>query len=114
MYKMLSAGAIGVRGTTAELAALAQRHGFGGLEFNSAEAADLMDRGELESLRAIYREGGLRVGAMGLPVQFRQDDAAFHRDLAALKRHAKAVGSGDSPVTPAMASMRRALSCASK
>lgn len=90
MYKMLSAGAIGVRGTTAELAALAQRRGFGGLEFNSAEAADLMDRGELETLAAIYRMHGLRVGAMGLPVQFRQDDAAFQRDLAALTRHAKA------------------------
>jgi sugar phosphate isomerase/epimerase len=90
MFKSLSPGAIGVGGTTEEIAALAARHGFGGIDFDAAEAADRMAAGELDSLRAIYERHGLRPGAMGLPVQFRGDEEAFQRDLAGLSRQAEA------------------------
>ena len=90
MFKSLSAGAIGVGGTTDETAALASQHGFQGISFNAGEAADLMDKGDLDSLKAIYRANGLRPGAMGLPVQFRQDEAQFEQGLPGLARQAKA------------------------
>jgi sugar phosphate isomerase/epimerase len=90
MFKSLSAGAIGVKGTTDQIAALAAKHGFGGIAFDAGEAAELMDQGRLDSLRAIYERHGLRPGSMGLPVQFRKDEATFQRDLAGLGRLAKA------------------------
>ena len=90
MFKSLSAGAIGVSGTTEEIAALAGKHGFQSMDFDAAGAADLMDRGELDSLKALYERHGLRVGAMGLPVNFRGDEEAFQRDVAGLARQAKA------------------------
>jgi len=90
VFKSLSAGAIGVGGTTAEIAALASQHGFQGMSFNAGEAAELMDKGQLDLLAAIYESHGLRPGAMGLPVQFRQDEAQFEQGLAGLARQAKA------------------------
>ena len=90
MFKSLSAGAIGVSGTTEQIADLAGRHGFGGMDFNASEAADLMAKGELDSLRSLYDRHHLRPGGMGLPVQFRKDEEAFQRDLAALPRLAEA------------------------
>jgi sugar phosphate isomerase/epimerase len=90
MFKSLSAGAIGVKGTTEEIANLAAGHGFQAMEFNAAEAADLMDAGKLADLRAIYGDRGLRPGGMDLPVQFRADEDTFQRDLAGLNRLARA------------------------
>lgn len=90
MFKSLAAGAIGVKGTTEEIAALAGEHGFQGISFDAGEAADRLDRGELDSLKAIYESHGLRPGAMGLPVQFRKEEETFERDLAGLDRQAAA------------------------
>ena len=90
MFKSLCAGPIGVSGTTEEIAALAARHGFGGMAFDAGEAAELAGRGELGSLRAVYEQHGLRVGAMGLPVQFRTDEETFEADLAKLRPQAAA------------------------
>lgn len=90
MFKSLSPGAIGVKGTTAEVAALAARHGFQGLAFNAAEAAALMEEERLDTLRNLYESLGLRPGAMGLPVQFRQDEPTFQEGLRGLPRLAKA------------------------
>ena len=90
MFTSLSAGAIGVKGTTEEIAALAGTYGFGGLELNASEAAEMMDAGKLDALRALYERHGLRPGAMGLPVDFRKDEETFERDLAGLPRLAAA------------------------
>lgn len=90
MFKSLSAGAIGVKGTPEEVAALAARHGFQGIAFNAGQAAGLMEEGRLDELEALHETHGLRPGAMGLPVQFRQDEAAFEQGLAGLARQAKA------------------------
>ena len=90
MFKSLSAGAIGVGGTTGEIAALAGRHGFAGIDFDAAEAADLMDAGKLDTLKALYASHGLRVGAMGLPVDFRGAEENFRQHVAALPRLAAA------------------------
>jgi len=90
VYKMLSPGAIGVSGSTEQIVALAVRHGFQAISLNSGKAADLMEAGKLEELRALYGRHGLHPGSMGLPVQFRRDEEAFTKDLAGLERQAKA------------------------
>ena len=90
MFKSLCAGPIGVSGTTEEIAALAAKHGFQGMAFPAGEAADLAAKGELDTLKAVYETGGLRVGAMGLPVQFRTDEETFQTDLAKLTPQAAA------------------------
>jgi len=90
MFKNLSAGAIGVRGTTAELAALAQKTGFGGMDLNAAEAADLLEAGRLDELERLYEEQGLRPGGFGLPVDFRRDEQTFQQGLEELPRLARA------------------------
>jgi len=90
MFKNLSAGAIGVRGTTEELAALAEKTGFGGMDLDAGEAADLMDKGELDSLKTLYETHGLRPGGFGLPVDFRGEEARFQEALAALPPLAEA------------------------
>ncbi len=90
MFKSLSPGAIGVSGTTEQIAELAARHGFAAIDFNASEAADRIDAGEPDSLKAIHERHGLRPGPMGLPVRFRGDEEAFQRDLAGLGRLAAA------------------------
>jgi sugar phosphate isomerase/epimerase len=95
MFKNLCAGAVGVSGTTEELAALAQATGFGGMDLNVGEAADRTDAGQLDSLRALYRGHGLRAGGFGLPVDFRGEEAKFREGLAALPRLAKAAAAMD-------------------
>lgn len=90
MFKNLCAGAIGVSGSTLEVAALAKATGFGGMDLNAAEAATLLELGELDTLRRLYEEHGLRPGGFGLPVDFRRDEETFQKGLAALPRLAKA------------------------
>lgn len=90
MYTCLAPGAIGVHATTEEAAALATAHGFQSIDLNAGEAAALRDQGRLEELKALYNRHGLSVGAMGLPVQFRQDEETFEKDLAGLDRLASA------------------------
>lgn len=90
MFKNLSAGAIGVSGSTAELAALGQKTGFGGMDLNAGEAADLLEAGRLDELGRLYEEHGLRPGGFGLPVDFRRDEEALEQGLAKLPRLAGA------------------------
>ena len=90
MFKNLSPGAIGVRGTTAELTSLAQATGFGGMDLNASEAADLLEAGRLDDLKRLYDQHGLKPGGFGLPVDFRRDEDAFQAGLANLPRLARA------------------------
>jgi len=90
MFRNLCAGAVGIGGTTEELAALAKATGFDGMDLNAGEAADLMEKGQLEPLQALYETHGLLPGGFGLPVDFRGDEAKFRQGLAALPRLAKA------------------------
>ena len=90
MFKNLSPGAIGVRGATAELASLAQATGFGGMDLDASEAADLLEAGRLDDLKRLYDHHGLKPGGFGLPVDFRRDEDAFQAGLANLPRLARA------------------------
>ena len=90
MFKNLCGGAIGVGGTTAELAALAKEFRFGGMDLDAGEAAGLLEKGQLDTLKKLYDSHGLKPGGFGLPVEFRRDEETFQKTLAGLPRLAKA------------------------
>lgn len=91
MFSTLSPGAIGVKTSGLDdLLAKAKRHGFAGAEVSIGEIADLVDREGAAAVKAKFSAAGVRPGGWGLPTNWRQDEAAWKKDLAALPRLAKA------------------------
>lgn len=76
MFRNLNPGAVGIGVPAAEALALAEAAGFDGV--------DLLGGLPPGELRDLYASHGLRVGAMGLPVEFRTDQEAFEKGLAGL------------------------------
>jgi sugar phosphate isomerase/epimerase len=76
MYGNLSPGAVGLGGAMADVLPLAKQAGFAGVDPNVSEP--------LEETRELYASLGLRIGSVGLPVQFREGTAEFHRDMELL------------------------------
>lgn len=79
----LVCGAIGVRANQREAIDLAARHGF---ESVGADAGFLsaLSAAELEDLKGGMKSRKLVFGAAGLPVEFRQGDEKFQKELKAL------------------------------
>jgi sugar phosphate isomerase/epimerase len=83
----LSCGAIGVSADQAKAIRLATQYGFESVE-PSADALTRMSEGQLAELLAEMKSKDVVFGAAGLPLEFRQDDAAF---AASMKRLLKLV-----------------------
>lgn len=85
----LVCGAIGVRADQFQAIELASRHGF---ESVGADIGGLASMGDEELSRAqdLLQAKGLRWGAAGLPVEFRQTEERFLQDLANLPKPAAA------------------------
>ena len=94
MFKALSPGAIGVRADTlVEALAAAKTGGFGGVEFNPYEIADLIAAEGADTVRARFTDAGIKPGGMGAAGGL----ARFGRKLAGgTGRAAPAGGSGGS------------------
>ena len=91
MFKGLSPGAIGVRaGNLDEALAAAKTGGFGGVEFNPSEIADLIDSQGAEAARARFIESGIQPAGWGLPTDWRGSEEKWQEGLAELPRFAKA------------------------
>lgn len=91
MYKALSPGAIGVRADTLDDAlAAAKIGGFGGVEFNPSEIADLVDATGAEAVRARFADAGIQPAGWGLPTDWRGSEESWRSGLKALPRLAKA------------------------
>ena len=91
MYKGLSPGAIGVRAETLDQAlAAANSGGFGGVEFNPSEIADLVDAQGESAIRARLEDAGLQPAGWGLPVDWRGSEESWRGGLETLPRLAKA------------------------
>ena len=91
MFKGLSPGAIGVRaGNLDEALAAAKTGGFGGVEFNPSEIADLIDSQGAEAARARFIESGIQPAGWGLPTDWRGSEEKWQEGLAELPRLAKA------------------------
>lgn len=86
MFLSLSPGAIGVKVKDLEEGMeLAARHGFAGYHFGIGEAAAL----GVSRVKEWVARTGVRLSAWGFPVNFRQDQAQYERDLAELPRLAR-------------------------
>jgi len=82
MFRNLSPGAVGISVPVSEAMSLAKAAGFGGV--------DLLGGLSPVELRALYERHGLHVGAMGLPVEFRADQAKYEQGMAGLRAAANA------------------------
>lgn len=88
MIPALSGANLGTYGTFEDLVQLASRHGFGGVDAGDLPA--FVERHGLEGARAFLAEHRIQIGAFGLPVEWRTDDATFKRGLAKVAQHARA------------------------
>ncbi|HEY0868359.1 MAG TPA: sugar phosphate isomerase/epimerase family protein [Fimbriimonas sp.] len=87
MYKALNAGAIGVKVSgLADAIGKATAHGFGGIEIDPAEVAQIGP----EKVRAMLDQACLRAAGWGLPVDWRGSEEKWREDLKALPHLAQA------------------------
>jgi len=78
MYRALSGGAIRIRATFSETVNLAKKYGFAGVEVNLREVAEI----GAEKAKAMLEQAGLRGAGCGLPVNYKEDEAAYKKDMA--------------------------------
>ena len=85
MFKNLSPGAIGIRDITLpEAINLAKQTGFGGIDYNIREAAELAKKHGLSYVRNLFDEAGVRPGLWGLPITWNQEESVWKEGLADL------------------------------
>lgn len=88
MIPALTTAGVGNPGSFEELVKLAARHGFGGVDAGDLPA--FLQRHGLEGALAFLREHRMVIGAFGLPVDWRSDEATFRHGLAQVGVHAAA------------------------
>ena len=93
MFKGLSPGAIGVRAANLDEALVAAKTGgFGGVEFNPSEVADLIAAQGADAVRARFTDTGIKPAGWGLPTDWRGSEENWRAGLDALPRLAEAAG----------------------
>lgn len=90
MIPTLNVDMLGIQANLPETIALAQDHGFEGVDVSITEVADLVDAHGVEYVRDLFASAGIRAGQWGMPVEFRRDEAVWRQGLAALPRLAGA------------------------
>jgi sugar phosphate isomerase/epimerase len=96
MFRNLGVGELGHRATLQESLDLAKQYGFSGVTFSIAEAHALAEANSPAYVADLFAQAGVRPGAWGFPVQFRQDKAQWREGLDML---------------PAYAALAQALGC---
>ncbi len=94
MFSSLNTGAIGIRNHSLEQTlALAQRCGYGGVDFSIREAAQLADEHGMVGLSDLFARYEMKPGIWGLPVNWQGDDWEADVDqLPALAQVAQELG----------------------
>jgi sugar phosphate isomerase/epimerase len=80
MFRNMSPHAIGIRSDFAGTVALAQEHGWQGVDLPIVELARLAQERSTDDLAATLAQAGLRPGGWGLPIDWRKP---YERDLLA-------------------------------
>jgi sugar phosphate isomerase/epimerase len=96
MIISLNPATIGGQPPLKEYVALAQKYGFGGVEFGMGEVVQIAQATSLGEVKALFDAAGVLPASFGLPVEWRKDDAAFAdglKALPALAQAAQAIGS---------------------
>jgi sugar phosphate isomerase/epimerase len=86
-FKNLAPGHLGVKADQRQALEYAVRYGFEGISPSEGEFMD-KSAGEIAKWVAAMKDKGIRYGAAGLPVEFRQGEERFRNDLAALPKRA--------------------------
>ena len=84
MIPCLNQATIGGGQTIEEYVATAAQAGYGGGEFGIESVADLAERTSETAAKELFASHGVAAGSFGLPVEFRQDDAAFEGSIERL------------------------------
>ena len=89
MFRSLSPGAIGISASLSESMELAKAAGFQGLSISIGGLAKLVEEKSVDYVKGLFEDAGLRMGAWGLPVDWRGDEAAMEQGLERLHAQAK-------------------------
>jgi sugar phosphate isomerase/epimerase len=89
MFRSLSPGAIGIRASLTEGLELAKAANFQGLDVNIGAVAELVAEKSADYVKKLFDDAGLKMGAWGLPVNWRGDEAELEQGLERLRRLAK-------------------------
>ena len=89
MFRSLSPGAIGIRASFTESLELARAANFQGLDINMGAVAELVEENSVDYVKGLFDNAGLKMGAWGLPVNWRGDEADFEKGLEGLHLSAK-------------------------
>ena len=89
MFRSLNPGAIGIKAPLSEGLELAKAAQFQGLSINMPEVAALVEEKSVAFVNALFDEAGLKMGAWGLPVNWRADEDEFKQELTKLPGYAQ-------------------------
>jgi len=87
MLRGLTGAGLGQLENDEQLIALASAHGFQAVDI---DARGLIERHGVEGARELLKQHGVVIGSIGLPVEWRADDAAFQQGLIGLAQAAEA------------------------
>ncbi len=86
-FKNFAPGHIGVKANQQQALEYAVKCGFGGIAPSEGEFAS-KSAAEIGEWVALMKQKGIRYGAAGVPVEFRQDEAQFQKGMAELPKRA--------------------------
>jgi len=89
LYKNLSLGALGFRLTLQEAVEMAKIGGFQGIEINIIEIEEILKSKQINEVKNLVEENGLKFGGWVLPAHFRGDLDTYREDLEKLPSHAE-------------------------
>lgn len=88
MFKSLTPGAIGVKGSVEELIGLASNGGFQGLDIGIQAVSELVSERGAKEVIALFDSANLKMGAWGLPMPWNGPEEDYNNGLKDLEKYA--------------------------
>jgi len=89
MFRSLGPGAIGIRASIVEGLELAKAADFQGLCIGIGAISKLVEENSADYVKGLFKDAGLKIGAWGLPVNWRGGESEFKESLEPLHASAK-------------------------
>lgn len=89
MFRSLSPGAIGIRASFEESLEIAKAAKFQGLDVGMGALAGMVAETSVDHVKGVFSDAGLKMGAWGLPVNWRGEEEEFKKGLEGLREQAK-------------------------